>query len=45
LMMQTPEDGKTASKGHVAVGAGADTGGGPAPIGRRKQRSTAKVRS
>jgi len=41
LMMQTPEDGSTANKANVAVGAGASTG--VAPVGRRKQRSTAKV--
>jgi hypothetical protein len=51
LMMQTPEDGSTPRKASVAasattkdlVGAGAGAGSRPAPIGRRKQRSTAKV--
>ena len=49
LMMQTPEDGSTPRKAGVAsngdkelVGAGTN-GATPAPIGRRKQRSTAKV--
>ena len=49
LMMQTPEDGSTPRKTSTAasdrandlVGAGA--GSSPVPIGRRKQRSTAKV--
>jgi ribonuclease J len=53
LMMQTPEDGATPRKASVVtngngakelVGAGAGNNGAtPAPIGRRKQRSTAKV--
>jgi ribonuclease J len=51
LMMQTPEDGKTKNPAKIAVGAGASAVAGashnstPAPIGRRKQRSTAKVGS
>jgi ribonuclease J len=47
LMMQTPEDGKTKNNGNIAVGAGAgaSNGSSTAPIGRRKQRSTAKVGS
>jgi ribonuclease J len=47
LMMQTPEDGTTKNPAKVAVGAGAGASHSstPAPIGRRKQRSTAKVGS
>jgi ribonuclease J len=47
LMMQTPEDGTTKNPAKIAVGAGAGASHSstPAPIGRRKQRSTAKVGS
>jgi ribonuclease J len=49
LMMQTPEDDATPRKASVATSVaakelvGAGVGATPAPIGRRKQRSTAKV--